>query len=83
MDNVELVIKIVSVSLVPIVGYFGVQVINMMKKLERVESDFDHLKGNYAQAFNAITNEMLEIRNDIKELLRRSYKDEGRHERAE
>ena len=31
MDNVELVIKIVSVSLVPIVGYFGVQVINMMK----------------------------------------------------
>jgi Tfp pilus assembly protein PilO len=80
MDNVALGIQIIVICLVPIVGYFGSQVINLMGKTRELESDFRHLKGNYAQAFDAITEEMQEMRTDIKELLRRSYREEGRKE---
>lgn len=84
MTNAELIkdvaVPLVCVVLVPAVGFCCVQVINVVKKMERIDSDFRHLKGNYATAFDAISTEILELRSDIKELLRRSYKDEGRQE---
>ena len=76
----DVAVPLICVALVPMMGYFSVQVINIVKRMERLDSDFHHLKGNYAHAFDAITKEMMEMRTDIKELLRRSYKEEGRKE---
>ena len=74
------IIQILTVILVPVVGWFSVQVINMKTKIAELNSDFNHLKGNYAKAFDAISTEIIELKTDIKELLRRSYREEGRKE---
>ena len=79
-ETIKSIIQLLTVCLVPAVGYFGVLVINLKAKVAELNSDFNHLRGNYAKAFDAITEEISELKTDIKELLRRSYRDEGRQE---
>lgn len=75
-----IVIPIICLVLVPVAGWLAIKVIKMGEDLAEVRSDLRHLKGNYAQSMEGIADEMREMRADIKELLRRSYKEEGKKE---
>lgn len=73
----SVIVPFIAVCVVPVIGWFGHQIIRLMKKYERIESDFHHLKGNYAQAFQDINAELNEMNGDLKELLRIIHRYEG------
>lgn len=73
----SVIVPFIAVCVVPVIGWFGLQIIGLIKKHERLESDFHHLKGNYAQAFQAINLELGEMKDDLKELLRIIHRYEG------
>ena len=81
MDGVEIfksvIVPFIAVGVLPVIGWFALQMIKMGKEMVKLEGDIQHLRGNYAQGMEAINVVITEMRTDIKELLRRLYSNEG------
>ena len=81
MDATEVfksfIVPFISVGVLPVIGWFALQIIKMGKEMVKLDGDVQHLRGNYAQSMEAINHTITEMRTDIKELLRRIYSKEG------